>query len=88
METETTRIDWARKLTSRKFWIAVATLVSLLVVAFGGSEEAGVQITAIIMAVADVFGYLLAEGLVDAAGARSALPEIELETELEDGEAA
>ena len=64
-------IDWGRKLTSRKFWVAIATLVSLLVVALGGSEQASVQITAIIMAVADVFGYLLAEGLVDAAGAKA-----------------
>ena len=31
------KIDWKRKLTSRKFWMAIAGFVSMLVVAFGGS---------------------------------------------------
>lgn len=32
------KIDWKRKLTSRKLWTAVASFVSLMVVAFGGAE--------------------------------------------------
>ena len=44
-------IDWKRKLTSRKLWTAICSLVANLVIAFGGNEQASVQITAIIMGV-------------------------------------
>ena len=59
-------IDWKRKLTSRKLWMAVAAFVTPLLLAFGMTENAVTQITAIIMAGADVLAYILAEGLVDA----------------------
>ena len=58
--------DIIRKLTSRKFWLSVASFVSLLVVALGGSENDATQITAIIMAGATVIGYVIGEGLADA----------------------
>lgn len=66
------RIDWKRKLTSRKFWTAIAGFVAMLVVAFGGSEDQATQITALIMAGAAVVAYIIGEGLADAAGANSA----------------
>lgn len=62
-------IDWKRKLTSRKLWAAVCSLVTNLVIAFGGSSAQAVQITAIIMAGATVIAYIIGEGLVDAANA-------------------
>ena len=62
------QIDWKRKLTSRKFWMAVASFVSLMVVAFGGSQDIAAQIVALIMAGATVIGYIFAEGLTDQAG--------------------
>ena len=62
-----TKIDWKRKLSSRKLWLAVAGFVSMLYIAFGSSEEAATQIAAIIMAGADVLAYIIAEGLSDAA---------------------
>ena len=58
--------DIIRKLTSRKFWLAVVGFVTPLLLAFGVAENNTAQITAIIMAGADVLGYLLAEGLADA----------------------
>lgn len=58
-----------RKLTSRKFWLAVVGFVTPLLLAFGVAETTAAQVTAIIMAGADVLGYLIAEGLTDAAGA-------------------
>ena len=61
------REDIIRKLTSRKFWLAVASFVALVAVAYGATEEAATQITALIMAGATVVGYILGEGLVDAA---------------------
>lgn len=63
-------MDWKRKLTSRKLWLAVVGFVTPLLLAFGVAENVTTQITAIIMAGADVLGYLLAEGLADAANAK------------------
>ena len=60
------QIDWARKLTSRKFWVAIASFVALVWVAAGGSESQAAQVTALIMAGATVIGYILGEGLIDA----------------------
>lgn len=60
-------IDWKKKLTSRKFWAAVCSLVAQMVVAFGGTEDQSVKITALIMAGATVIAYIIGEGLVDAA---------------------
>lgn len=59
-------IDWKRKLTSRKFWMAVAGFVSMLIAFFGGSDELAAQITSLILAGATVVAYIIAEGLVDA----------------------
>ena len=61
------KIDWKRKLTSRKFWMAVASFVSMLIVAFGGQQDVATQIVAIIMAGATVIGYIFGEGLADQA---------------------
>lgn len=66
------KIDWKRKLTSRKFWTAIAGFVAMLVVAFGGTEDQATQITALIMAGAAVVAYIIGEGLADAAGAGGA----------------
>lgn len=62
---EVTIKDIIRKLTSRKFWISVATLVFLLMVYCGADENSATQIVAIIMAGATAFGYLIGEGLAD-----------------------
>lgn len=64
-------IDWKAKLTSRKFWAAIAQFIAMLVVAFKGTQETATQITAIIMAGASVIAYIIGEGLVDAARAGS-----------------
>lgn len=59
-------IDWKRKLTSRKFWMAVVAFVTPLLLAFGVAEDSVTQVTAIIIAGADVVAYIVAEGMVDA----------------------
>ncbi|MDE6580079.1 MAG: phage holin family protein [Ruminiclostridium sp.] len=63
------KIDWKRKLTSRKFWISIVGLVTGLIVAFGGSEEATEKVGGCIMSAASVVAYIVGEGLSDAAGA-------------------
>lgn len=60
------KIDWKRKLTSRKLWISVCAFVSLLIVALGGTENEAAQVASLIMAGATVIGYVIGEGLVDA----------------------
>lgn len=59
-------IDWGRKLTSRKLWMAVAAFVSGLILAFGGQESLAQTVSGVILQGAAVLGYLLAEGLTDA----------------------
>lgn len=63
------KIDWIRKLTSRKFWLSVASFVSMLIVALGGAEWVATQVTGLIMAGATVIGYVIGEGLADAGNA-------------------
>ena len=60
-------INWSRKLTSRKLRTAVASFVSMMIVATGGAENTATQITALIMAGASVVAYIIGEGLTDAA---------------------
>jgi hypothetical protein len=62
-----TKNDIIRKLTSRKLWVAVAGFVSGLIVALDGSAETAETIGGLILQGAAVLGYLLAEGLADAA---------------------
>ena len=61
------KIDWVRKLTSRKMWTAVASFVSMMIVATGGTENTATQVTALIMAGASVVAYIIGEGLTDQA---------------------
>ena len=64
-----TKQDIIRKLTSRKFWVAVAGFVSGLIVAFDGDAETAETISGLILQGASVLGYILAEGLADSAHA-------------------
>lgn len=83
-----TKIDWKRKLTSRKFWAALAGFVSGLVAAFGGSEATATQITGLIMAGASVVAYILGEGWIDAANVNQSqeIPDPEKEKPPEDSD--
>ena len=64
-------MDWKRKLTSRKLWVATAGFVAGLVVIFGGTQESADKITGSILSGAAVVGYVLGEGLTDAANSNS-----------------
>ena len=61
------KIDWKRKLTSRKFWVAVVGFVVPLMLAFGVTEEVATQASGIIMAGATCIAYIIGEGMTDAA---------------------
>lgn len=59
------KIDWKKKLTSRKFWMALASFVSMLVIYFTHSEAEGTSIASLIMAGGAVIAYIIGEGLAD-----------------------
>lgn len=65
-EVNMKKIDWVRKLTSRKLWMSIGSFVSMMIVATGGTENQAAQVAALIMAGATVLGYVIGEGLADA----------------------
>ena len=69
------KTDWKRKLTSRKFWLALASFVSMLIIACGGSQDRASQIVSLIMAGAAVVAYVIGEGMADAAYNAAQAPE-------------
>lgn len=75
-------MNWKRKLTSRKFWVAVIGFVTPLLLAFGKSESDVTQISSIIMAGGTLIAYIIGEGFIDAA---NIVPE-EKEENREEGE--
>jgi hypothetical protein len=62
------KIDWTRKLTSRKFWLAVVGFATPIMTMLQVSENTAVQVTALIMAGGTLIAYIIGEGLTDAAG--------------------
>ena len=59
------KIDWRRKLTSRKLWVATAGFIAGLIVAFGGSSEAMNYGYLYLLSGAAVVGYVIGEGMAD-----------------------
>lgn len=60
-------IDWTRKLTSRKLWMAVAGFVSGIMVAYGKSESEAAMVGGLILQGASILAYCIGEGLADGA---------------------
>ena len=59
-------IDWKRKLTSRKFWMAIAGFIAGIVVLVCGNNELATEISALVLSAASVVAYIVGEGLSDA----------------------
>lgn len=60
------KIDWVSKLSSRKFWAAIAGFVAPTLLAFGVADSTATQVTALIMSGGSLIAYILSEGMVDA----------------------
>ncbi len=75
------KIDWKRKLTSRKFWAAVVGFVTPIMIAAGATDNSITQVTAIIMGGATLIAYIIGEGMTDAA---SVGMDVETEVSIED----
>lgn len=63
------KIDWKKKLASRKFWVAMTGFVTAILVAFHVGQNDIAQIAAIISAFGTLIVYIFSEGAVDAAAA-------------------
>ena len=68
-------INWAKKLTSRKFWAAVIGFVTPIMIAAGATDNSVTQVTAIIMGGATLIAYIIGEGMTDAANVGSDVDE-------------
>lgn len=60
-----------QKLTSRKFWLAIAAFITEMILAFHGDAQTAETISGCIMAGATVIAYIIGEGLADAAASGS-----------------
>lgn len=61
------KINWKRKLTSRKFWMAVVGFATPIMTLAQVPDNTAVQVTAIIMAGGTLIAYIIGEGMTDAA---------------------
>ena len=59
-------MDWKTKLTSRKFWVALAGLAAGIISLLGIKTDTA-QITGVILSLGSVVAYIFGEGFVDAA---------------------
>lgn len=67
-------MDWKSKLTSRKFWAAIAGFVTGLIVFIKNPTSDAQAVTALIMAFGSLVAYIIGEGMVDKAGAGNDTP--------------
>lgn len=73
------KINWKQKLTSRKFWAAVVSFVTTILIVLNYSEMEVEQVAGLITATASLIAYIIGEGMVDA-------KRVEVEKENERGE--
>ena len=59
------KIDWKRKLSSRKLWFAVAGFITGIILAFNGSAEIAETVSGCLMSGGAVIAYIIGEGLAD-----------------------
>ena len=70
-------VDWKRKLTSRKFWLAVVAFLTNILYAFNFSNITVEKMTGIVMSAAVIIAYIIGEGLADAGNAGQYYEEVE-----------
>jgi len=75
------KIDWKAKLSSRKFWAAVAAWITSVLTAFGVTDNIIARVSLIVTGIGALAVYMLAEALTDKA--RVSTEGILLEAEIE-----
>lgn len=53
------KVEWKRKLTSRKFWSAIVGFITPLLIAFNVSSDTATQVTSIIMSGGALIAYII-----------------------------
>lgn len=61
------KIDWKRKLSSRKLWAAMAGVAAGLAMVFGLDENTISDVVGAMVSTASLIVYIITEGRVDAA---------------------
>lgn len=64
------KIDWRRKLSSRKFWAAVAGVIISVMVTFNVDAVTQERVAGVISAAGILAIYMLAEGAADKAAVK------------------
>ena len=64
------KIDWKRKLSSRKLWAAAAGIATGLAMVFGLDEGTMSSVAGAVVSAASVIAYIITEGKVDAEGVK------------------
>lgn len=79
------KTNWVQKLTSRKFWAAVITFITSILVAFGVPDLTIEQVVAVISAGSVMIAYIIGEGMVDIARIEKSNDDNKNEEVCEDG---
>ena len=61
------KIDWKRKLSSRKFWAAAVGWLTSVLAMFGVEDNMGARIIAMVSGIGTLCVYMLAESIADSA---------------------
>lgn len=69
-ENPMNKIEWKRKLSSRKLWAAAAGIVTGLAMVFGLDEGTMSSVAGAVVSAASVIAYIITEGKVDAEGVK------------------
>ena len=72
-----TKIDWKRKLSSRKLWAAVAGIVTGLAMVFKLDEGTMSSLAGATVSVCSVVAYIITEGKVDAESVKKAVEDVQ-----------
>lgn len=75
------KIDWKRKLSSRKLWAAVAGVVTGLAMVFGLDQGVISNVAGAVVSAVSVVTYIIAEGRVDAEGVKKAVEDVQTAAE-------
>lgn len=71
------KINWKRKLSSRKLWAAAAGIVTGLAMVFGLDEGTISSVAGAVVSVASVVAYIITEGKVDAESVKKAVEDVQ-----------
>lgn len=76
-ENPMNKIEWKRKLSSRKLWAAAAGIVTGLAMVFGLDEGTMSSVAGAVVSAASVIAYIITEGKVDAEGVKKAVEDVQ-----------